>query len=315
MSDVLALLKPSGYMSGGIDAGGDWSFEFEPSRGFKCFTVVSGGCWLRLAAEDVTVRLEAGDFVVLTCESRFRLASALDVPPREIMSVVKEPLNGRVLTWQGGGGCLGLSAIFNFAGEHSGILHEVLPPVIHLRHVELGSALQWYVERMMKVIREPRPGSILLGEYLAQMMLVEILQLHLTHQAQEAVGWLFALADRQLRIAIGAMHQWPGHKWTVKELAEQCGMSRSAFAQRFKEKVGLPAMEYLTRWRMLLAADQLLKLEKSVAEIAASLGYESESAFAFAFKRKMGCSPRRYERRDSCFAGPAPQKQELHASA
>lgn len=283
-------------MTGGIDAGGEWCFEFEPSAGFKCFAVISGCCWLRLDTEDVTVRVEAGDFVVLTHGSGYRLASNLDLPSMEIMSVIKEPLNGRILTWQGGGGCLGLSAIFNFAGEHASILSEVLPPVIHIRNPEDRAVLQWYVERMMKVVREPRPGSVLMGEYLAQMMLVEVLQLHVTKNASGAVGWLFALADRQVRVAIEAMHRAPARRWTVQELAEQAGMSRSAFAQRFKERVGLPAMSYLTRWRMMLAADQLLNSKSSVAEIAFSLGYESESAFGFAFKREMGCPPRQYGR-------------------
>lgn len=296
LSDVLSLLKPRGYMTGGIDAGGEWCFEFEPSAGFKCFAVISGCCWLRLDAEDVTLRLEAGDFVVLTHEGGYRLASDLDLPSMEIMSVIKEPLNGRILTWQGGGGCLGLSAIFSFAGEHASILSEVLPPVIHIRNPEDRAVLQWYVERMMKVVREPRPGSVLMGEYLAQMMLVEVLQLHVANSASGAVGWLFALADRQVRAAIEAMHRAPAQRWTVQELAEQAGMSRSAFAQRFKERVGLPAMSYLTRWRMMLAADQLMHSKDSVAEIAFSLGYESESAFGFAFKREMGCSPRQYGR-------------------
>jgi AraC-like DNA-binding protein len=283
-------------MTGGIDAGGDWSFQFEPSAGFKCVAILSGCCWLHLDAEDVTVRLEAGDFVVLTHESGYRLASDLDLPSMEIMSAVKEPLNGRVLTWQGGGDCLGLSALFSFASEHADILSEVLPPVIHIRNPEDRAVLQWYVERMMKVVRELRPGSVLLGEYLAQMMLVEVLQLHVAKNPEGAVGWLFALADPQIRAAMEAMHHAPARRWTVQELAEQAGMSRSAFAQRFKEKVGLPAMGYLTRWRMLLAADQLLHSKDSVAEIAFSLGYESESAFGFAFKREMGCSPRQYGR-------------------
>jgi len=296
LSDVLSLLKPRGYMTGGIDAGGAWSFQFEPSTGFRCLAVLSGCCWLRLETEDVTVRLEAGDFVVVTHGGGFRLASGLDLPSMEIMSVIKEPLNGRILTWQGGGGCLGLSAVFNFASEQANILCEVLPPVIHIRNPEDRAVLQWYVERMMKVVREPRPGSVLMGEYLAQMMLVEILQLHVANHASDRVGWLFALADPQVRAAMEAMHEAPARRWTVQELAAKAGMSRSAFAQRFKERVGLPAMIYLTRWRMLLAADQLINSQDSVAEIAFSLGYESESAFGYAFKREMGCSPRQYGR-------------------
>jgi AraC-like DNA-binding protein len=110
------------------------------------------------------------------------------------------------------------------------------------------------------------------------------------------VGWIFALADKQMSMAMNAMHEDPSHRWTLQELAERTGMSRSTFALRFKETVGDSPMEYLTRWRMLLAGDKLVNSSDPISAIALSLGYESESAFSTAFKRVMGCSPRRYGR-------------------
>jgi AraC-like DNA-binding protein len=90
------------------------------------------------------------------------------------------------------------------------------------------------------------------------------------------------------------MHDNPEHRWTLQELAERVGMSRSIFALKFKETVGETPMEYLTRWRMLLAGDKLKTGGNSLSDIALSLGYESESAFGKAFKRVMGCSPKQY---------------------
>jgi AraC-like DNA-binding protein len=90
------------------------------------------------------------------------------------------------------------------------------------------------------------------------------------------------------------MHSDPGHNWTLQTLAENIGMSRSSFARHFKEKVGTSPMEYLTRWRMLLACDRLKNTSNSVALIANAMGYESESAFGKAFKRVMGYSPRQH---------------------
>jgi AraC-like DNA-binding protein len=110
------------------------------------------------------------------------------------------------------------------------------------------------------------------------------------------VGWLFALADTQMGAAITAMHESPGHRWTLQELGERVGMSRSIFALKFKATVGTSPMEYLTRWRMLLAGDRLTNSSDALSAIAVSLGYESESAFSTAFKRVMGCSPRQYGR-------------------
>jgi AraC-like DNA-binding protein len=126
------------------------------------------------------------------------------------------------------------------------------------------------------------------------MMLIEVLGLYMGDTVTGGVGWLSALTDKQISAAITAMHENPGYRWTLQELAERAGMSRSAFALRFKEKVGTSAMEYLTRWRMRRAGDKLVNSSDPVSTIALSLGYESESAFGFAFKREMGCPPRRY---------------------
>jgi AraC-like DNA-binding protein len=90
------------------------------------------------------------------------------------------------------------------------------------------------------------------------------------------------------------MHNDPGYPWTLQSLAERVGMSRSVFALRFRETVGATPMEYLARWRMLLAADRLRNSSDGLSAIAQSLGYKSESAFGKAFRRVMGCSPRQY---------------------
>lgn len=108
------------------------------------------------------------------------------------------------------------------------------------------------------------------------------------------LGGLFALADKQMAAAINAMHDDPAHRWTLQSLAERAGMSRTTFTLKFKETVGASPMDYLTRWRMLLAGDRLANFSDPIAAIARSLGYESESAFSTAFKRVMGCSPRQY---------------------
>ena len=99
-----------------------------------------------------------------------------------------------------------------------------------------------------------------------------------------------------MSVAIASMHNDPGYPWTLQSLAERVGMSRSVFALRFRETVGATPMEYLARWRMLLAADWLKNSSDGLSAIAQSLGYESDSAFGKAFRRVMGCSPRQYTR-------------------
>ena len=97
-----------------------------------------------------------------------------------------------------------------------------------------------------------------------------------------------------MRAVIGAMHAEPGRKWTLETLAKVAGLSRSSFAVRFKETVGEPAMDYLTRWRMIVASDRLANAGMSIAVVAPLVGYGSESAFGAAFKRVMGYSPRQF---------------------
>jgi AraC-like DNA-binding protein len=167
---------------------------------------------------------------------------------------------------------------------------------VHIRKESDKATMRWSMERMMQELREPQPGGFLVGQQLAYMMLVQALRLHLAEGLEGGDGWLFALADKQMSVAINSMHDDPAHRWTLQELAERAGMSRSIFALKFKQTVGASAMEYLTRWRMLLAGDRLANSSDPISVIAPSLGYESESAFSTAFKRVMGCSPRQYSR-------------------
>jgi AraC-like DNA-binding protein len=170
---------------------------------------------------------------------------------------------------------------------------------VHIRKESDKAAMRWSLERMREELRDPQPGGSLIAQQLAYMMLVQTLRLHLTDGATTGAGWLFALADKQMGAAITCMHDDPGHPWTLQELAERIGMSRSIFALKFKEKVEATPMEYLIRWRMLLAGDRLKNSDDSISAIASSLGYQSESAFGKAFRRVMGCSPRQHSRGSS----------------
>jgi AraC-like DNA-binding protein len=104
-------------------------------------------------------------------------------------------------------------------------------------------------------------------------------------------GWLAALRDEQLGRAIAAIHREPGAEWTLASLARTAAMSRSAFAARFTEVVGEPAMRYLTRWRLQLARAALRECEDPLGVVAERFGYRSEAAFCRAFKREFGVSP------------------------
>jgi AraC-like DNA-binding protein len=308
LSDVLALLRPQSYVSAGFDAGGDWAIQFDDQAGrMKCYAVVAGECWLAVEGVETPVRLAAGESFVLPTGRPFRLASDLSLQPVLSATVFPPARAGGVVKYNGGGDFFLVGSRFAVSGRHAEVLLRTLPPIIHIRRETDQAALRWSVERMMEELREGQPGASLVAQHLAHMMLVQALRLHLAGGLKGQVGWFFALADRQISKAIGAMHADPSHRWTLQELAECAGMSRSTFAQRFRETVGETPMEYLTRWRMLLAGDRLVNSRDALAETAVSLGYESESAFSTAFKRVMGVSPRQYGRREAMLsAGNVP---------
>ena len=296
LSDVLSLLKPRSYMFRGFDVGGPWSIQFHRHQGIKCYAVVSGEVWLSVEGVAEAVRLHAGDCFLLPRGRPFRLASDLALPPVDALAVFAASRVAAVASYNGGGDFFGVGGYFEFTGDHAGILLGALPPIVHIRKEADKAALRWSMERLMQELRDPQPGGFLMAQHLAHLMLLQALRLHLAEGARGGVGWLFALADKQMGAAINAMHADPAHRWTLAGLAGRAGMSRSSFALKFKETVGTPPLDYLTRWRMLLAGDRLAHSGEPVRAIALSLGYESESAFSTAFKRVMGCAPRQYGR-------------------
>ncbi|MEO6298248.1 MAG: AraC family transcriptional regulator [Paracoccaceae bacterium] len=294
LSDVLSLLKPRSYLSAGFDAGGDWSITFTGNVGIKCYAVVTGQCWLAVEGVPDPVQLRAGDCFLLPGGRPFRLASDLALAPVDAVAVFSAARLGGIVTHNGGGDFFLVGSRFEVAGNAS-ILLKMLPPIVHIRSQADQAVLRWSVERMMQELREGQPGGHLIAEHLAHMMLVQALRLHMA-EGRGDVGWLFALADKQIGSVISAMHSDPAARWTLQTLAGHCGMSRSMFAAKFKAMVGTPPLDYLTNWRMQLAADRLSSTADQVATIAQSLGYRSESAFSTAFKRVMGTAPRQYGR-------------------
>ena len=297
LSDVISMLKPQTYGAGAFDMAGAWSVKFPPHKGIKFYAVLSGRCSLRVDGVVDTLALAAGDCFLLPLGRPFRLATDLQLPSVDYTSIPRE---GGVATWNGGGECFIVGGHFALSSLHGSLLVNMLAPVIRIRDEEDKAALRWSLERLRRELSERQPGAALIAQHLVHMVLVQLLRLHVADGENGGVGWLFALADKQASAAINAIHADPARAWTLQALATEAGMSRSGFALRFKALVGETPLGYVTRWRMLLAGDRLANSQEPVSAVSRSLGYGSESAFSTAFKRVMGCSPRRYARR-----GPA----------
>ncbi len=296
LSEVLALLKPQSLSSGGFTLPGDLAISFPQHQGIKCYAMLAGQCWLQVDTVAAPVQLNAGDCFLLPRGLPFRLTTDLSLEPvhytaawSRLSKTNDAPNIPEGARYMAGG-------FFAFTGSHAEMLLHSLPPIVHIQRESDKAAMRWSLDRLREELRDPQPGGSLIAQQLAYMMLIQALRLHLSDATSTNRGWLSALADKQMSVALAAIHNHPSHPWTLQSLAERSGMSRSVFALRFRETAGATPMEYLTRWRMLLAADRLKTSTDGLSAIATSLGYESESAFGKAFRRVMGYSPRRYAR-------------------
>lgn len=292
LSDVLALLKPKSVISGGFAVNDNFAVSFPQHTGIKCYAVLSGQCWLTLQGH-APLQLTAGSCFLLPRGLPFSLATDPDITPTGYRELIAAR-GGSLLHNTAVEGNYLVGGFFALTGSHADFLLKFLPPIVHIQKESDKAAMRWSLERMCEELRDPQPGGTLVTEQLAYMMLIQALRLHLADS--DGVGWFFALADPQMKAAISAMHEAPAQRWTLQDLAQRAGMSRSIFALRFKQAVGISPMEYLTRWRMMLAGQRLTSTSDAVAQIASSLGYDSESAFSKAFRRYMVHSPREHRR-------------------
>jgi len=181
--------------------------------------------------------------------------------------------------------------VLSVDGPAARMLLDLLPAVVHVpaRHDAGGTWIPETVGLIGAEVARTRPGGEAVTTRLADILVIQAVRAWLDDQ-RSSTGWLGALRDPQIGAAVAAVHRGPGRPWTVASLAREAAMSRSAFAARFTDVVGVPAMTYVQSWRMHVAAD-LLGRGEGVARVAAATGYESEAAFSRAFKRTTGRAP------------------------
>jgi AraC-like DNA-binding protein len=137
-------------------------------------------------------------------------------------------------------------------------------------------------------------GSSLVVGKLSEVLFVETLRRYMSMLPKEQTGWLAGTRDPILAKALALLHRNSARDWTVDSLAKEVGSSRSRLAERFRHFLGVSPMTYLTDWRMKLGAEALERTEKSVAEVALDVGYNSEAAFNRAFKRAYNTPPAQF---------------------
>ncbi|MFE7330356.1 AraC family transcriptional regulator [Streptomyces sp. NPDC057565] len=296
LEDVLALLETRGHLSAGLVAGGRWAVRFEAPQGVKFNAVRRGSCLLEVDGVDAPVELAEGDCYLLAHRRPFTLLSDPEAVPVPAAPLFARTEDGVARAGEGDDTFL-VGGRFSFGARAQELLLDRLPPVIHIpagtRHAE---TMQWALSAIDQELTHRQLASTLVAEHLAVVMLVHVLRLHLAREPHAVSGWLAGLADPLVATALAALHQDPARAWTVAELARACAVSRSTLAARFKATVGQGPLEYLTRWRIELAARQLREGGATLASIAHAVGYGSESALSVAFKRVLGKPPGDYRK-------------------
>ncbi|WP_051844764.1 AraC family transcriptional regulator [Streptomyces sp. NRRL S-813] len=308
LQDVLALLEPQSHLSTSLVAGGQWAVRFDAPSGVKFNAVRRGSCLLEVEGIDEPISLAEGDCYLLTRPRRFTLRSGPGVEPVDAGPVFARAEDGVARAGDGDDVFL-IGGRFSFGPRAQELLLDALPPIVHVPGgTPQARIVRWALTAIDDELLHRPVASMLVAEHLAVVMLVHVLRLHLARGPRALSGWLSGLADPAVAAALTAMHGDPARSWTVAELARSGAVSRSTLAARFKDTVGQAPLEYLTRWRIELAARHLRQGTATLAAIAHAVGYGSESALSVAFKRITGTSPRDY-RRQWAPAGDPEQKR------
>lgn len=171
-------------------------------------------------------------------------------------------------------------------------LFATLPPLLHTSVSRSDGLphLSGVADLLVREVNRPSPGSDFAVERLLELLCAETIRSHVETSAQ-AVGWLQGLRDPVVGRAIAMIHSHPGEHWSVQRLARHVAMSPSRFAARFTATLGESPMAYVTKWRMHVASELLRDTQRSIEQIATTVGYESLAAFSRTFKRYLGFPP------------------------
>lgn len=263
------------------------------------FGMVSrGNCWL--AAEGIRdpMPLTGGDCFLLAPgisyslrdNTHTRTKSFCEVAPKERTNVIR----------YGGGGAPTtiISGFLSFEALSLKPITQLLPSLILIKADQARTfALHTTLQVLAGEMSEQAPGSEVVVNRLAEVLFIQAIRAHIASGAESCKrGWLRAIFDPQIGAALTSIHNNVNSPWTVESLAEAAGMSRSAFAERFKGLLGQTPLEYVTEWRMQKAVQLLQQRDKKLVVVAQSVGYESDAAFSKAFKRVVGLTPGEYRR-------------------
>ena len=312
LSEVLAAVRLTGAVFLEVELRAQFSYLTAPARKIAdvlmpdadhvipYHLITEGKCYARLVDGD-PVELDAGDLILFPAGDRHVLATvsdaALRLKPTDITGESLQLLKrGDIAAFRKGGGGKTTRIVCGFLACDKRLAEPILLSLPRLLKVSMrdGGTAAWVQSSIRHSVAESassRPGSAMVLARLSEVLFAEAIRHYMDELPPGQSGWLAALRDRNIGRTLALLHEAPAYAWTVDELARKVGLSRSALGQRFSALIGVPPMQYLTRWRISLAAAQLRESNASIIRVATEVGYESEAAFNRAFKREFGLPP------------------------
>jgi AraC-like DNA-binding protein len=301
LSDLLRVVRLDGAYFFTVEAAEPWSVETVAAQELtprvmpgaehliSYHILTAGRCYAGVRGEE-PVELAAGDVIVFPHGDAHVMSSGNGITP-EVNRLAPARFPDTVVI--GKRGSPGASFVCGFLGcdrRPFNPLLAALPRRMHMRGMS-NAWLRGYTSQLIEESRLGRSGADQVLTRLAELMFIEVLRRYLEDLPQGQTGWLAGLRDGLVGRVLTLLHARPAHPWTLDELARQTASSRSNVAKRFAELVGQPPMQYLTRWRMQVAANLLGQSGAKIAAIAQEVGYDSEAAFSRAFKKATGLAP------------------------
>jgi AraC-like DNA-binding protein len=314
LSDVLSAVQLSGSVFFDVTAKSPWVAEAPPAAQIankvmpgaqhviEYHVIARGSCWISLVGHDgfEPVELDEGDIAVIPQGDPHVVSSAPGMRAEPNLEAHRRPEDPNALPFairtgdDGPSDTRVICGFFSCDARPFNPLLDALPRFMRFsRDASPGShsLLDQFIRFATAETGNKRAGSQSILNRLSELMFVEVIRLHMDQLANNNTGWLAGLRDPLVGRVLTLLHARPAHAWSLEELASDAAASRSALAERFTQIVGCPPIQYLTQWRMQIAAKRLADPGVKIATVAHEVGYESEAAFSRAFKKSVGRSP------------------------